>query len=53
MVRDLLLIGAAVAVLIIGLILYGRRAKDQTPMMNGGCTGDCSHCASRCEEKKD
>lgn len=52
MLMNLLIIAAVMAALIIGLVIYGRHSKDQTPMMSGGCHGDCAHCASRCEEEK-
>ena len=52
MLTKVLLIAAAAAVLIGALIIYGRHSKNQTPMMNGGCHGDCAHCASRCEDEQ-
>ncbi len=52
MLSNLLGIAAVAGALVIGLILYGRHSKDQTPMMGNGCNGDCAHCASHCEEEE-
>ena len=52
MLTNLLGVAAVMALLITGLVVYGKRAKDQTPMMGGGCHGNCAECPSRCEEEK-
>ena len=42
-------------VLLGALFIFALVSKNKDPMMQGGCHGDCSHCAAHCadeEEKK-
>lgn len=43
------LIGLMIA-LLCGLFSFALISKNKAPMMQGGCHGDCAHCASHCDE---
>lgn len=46
----IVIIGVMVA-LLCGLFIFALISKNKDPMMQGGCHGDCSHCAAHCDEE--
>ena len=50
MLVQFLVVACAIVVLLCGLFIYARFSKSDKPMMRGGCHGDCTHCASHCED---
>ncbi|HWP50620.1 MAG TPA: FeoB-associated Cys-rich membrane protein [Clostridia bacterium] len=40
-----------VVALLSGLFIFALISKNKDPMMQRGCHGDCSHCASHCDEE--
>lgn len=51
MLGQFLIVAGIIAVLLCALFFYAKFTKNQDSMMQGGCHGDCSNCASHCDEK--
>lgn len=51
MALQLIVIIGVMAALLCGLFIYARISKNKDPMMQGGCHGDCSHCAAHCDDE--
>lgn len=52
LVTKALVIGLLAVLALAGLLLYARFSKSERPLGQGGCHGDCAHCASHCEDEK-
>ncbi len=46
----IVIIGVMAAALC-GLFIFALISKNKDPIMRGGCHGDCSHCASHCDDE--
>jgi len=48
---QLIVIFAVMAAALGALFIFALVSKNKDPIMRGGCHGDCSHCASHCEDE--
>lgn len=53
MVIQFIVIAGVAAAALCGLFIFARVSKNKEPIMRGGCHGDCSSCASHCDDAEE
>ncbi len=51
MTFQIIVIFGVMAAVLCALFVFALVSKNKEPLMRGGCHGDCSNCASHCEDE--